>query len=119
MILDLIYGYSKPLEEAPSYTKSKGREFSNQYAGKFLKSLLFTDSLPIHEIIHFEVNLYVRRLKVCSPNNGISVTCLRKSIEPITALNVATYVTQLTVRNFCAMLSCTYAINSRKFSLAT
>lgn len=32
--------------------------------------------------------------------NGTSVTCLRKSREPITALNVATYVTPLMVRNF-------------------
>ena len=31
--------------------------------------------------------------------NGTSVTCLRKSREPITALNVATYVTPLMVRN--------------------
>ena len=32
--------------------------------------------------------------------NGTSVTCLRKSREPITALNVATHVTPLMVRNF-------------------
>ena len=32
--------------------------------------------------------------------NGTSVTYLRKSREPITALNVATYVTPLMVRNF-------------------
>ena len=32
--------------------------------------------------------------------NGTSVTCLRKSREPITVLNVATYVTPLMVRNF-------------------
>ena len=32
--------------------------------------------------------------------NGASVTSLRKSREPITALNVATYVTPLVVRNF-------------------
>ena len=32
--------------------------------------------------------------------NGTSVTCLRESREPITALNVATYVTPLVVRNF-------------------
>ena len=32
--------------------------------------------------------------------NGTSVTCLRESREPITALNVATYVTPLMVRNF-------------------
>ena len=32
--------------------------------------------------------------------NGTSVTCLRKSREPITALNEATYVTPLMVRNF-------------------
>ena len=32
--------------------------------------------------------------------NGTSVTCLRKTREPITALNVATYVTPLMVRNF-------------------
>ena len=35
--------------------------------------------------------------------NGASVTCLRESRdsrEPITTLNVATYVTPLVVRNF-------------------
>ena len=32
--------------------------------------------------------------------NGVSVTCLRESREPITTLNVATYVTPLVVRNF-------------------
>ena len=32
--------------------------------------------------------------------NGTSVTCLQKSREPITALNVATYVTPLMVQNF-------------------
>ena len=37
--------------------------------------------------------------------NGTSVTCVLKSREPITALNVATYVTPLMVRNFwlCAL----------------
>ena len=29
MILDLIYGYSKPLEKASSYTKSKWRKEEN------------------------------------------------------------------------------------------
>ena len=32
--------------------------------------------------------------------NGASVTCLRESREPITTLNVATYVMPLVVRNF-------------------
>ena len=32
--------------------------------------------------------------------NGASVTCLRESREPITTLNLATYVTPLVVRNF-------------------
>ena len=32
--------------------------------------------------------------------NVASVTCLRESREPITTLNVATYVTPLVVRNF-------------------
>ena len=32
--------------------------------------------------------------------NGADVTCLRESREPITALNVATYVTPFMVRNF-------------------
>ena len=34
------------------------------------------------------------------PGNGASVTCLRESREPITTLNVASYVTPLVVRNF-------------------
>ena len=39
--------------------------------------------------------------------NGASVTCLRESREPITTLNLATYVTPLVVRNFwlCFLLA--------------
>ena len=42
--------------------------------------------------------------------NGASVTCLRESREPITTLNVATYVTPLVVQNFwlCGNLSQNY-----------
>ena len=40
--------------------------------------------------------------------NGASVTCLRESREPITTLNLATYVTPLVVRNFwlCFKFNC-------------
>ena len=37
--------------------------------------------------------------------NGASVTCLRESREPITTLNLVTYVTPLVVRNFWLWIS--------------
>ena len=38
MILDLIYGYSKPLEKASYYTKSKGRK--EESIGRVFKELI-------------------------------------------------------------------------------
>ena len=38
MILDLIYGYSKPLEKASQYTKLKGRK--EESIGKTFKKLI-------------------------------------------------------------------------------
>ena len=42
MILDLIYGYSKPLEKASYYTKSKGRK--QESIGRVFKKLLLVKS---------------------------------------------------------------------------
>lgn len=49
--------------------------------------------------------------------NGTSVTCLRKSREPITALNVATYVTPLMVRNFWLRIRCGIVKKHKCFQL--
>lgn len=48
--------------------------------------------------------------------NGTSVTCLRKSREPITALNVATYVTSLMVRKFWLCYCTLQSFNDLHFS---
>ena len=96
MIRDLIYGYSKPLEKASYYTKSKGRK--EESIGRVFKKLILV-KLSYTWNNYFEITLMfsVQSLLV---GNGTSVTCLRKTREPITALNVATFVTPLMVRNF-------------------
>ena len=42
MSLDLIYGYSKPLEKASYYTKSKGRK--EESIGRVFKKLILVKS---------------------------------------------------------------------------
>ena len=101
MILDLIYGYSKPLEKASYYTKSKGRK-EKSIGRVFKKLILVKSSYTWNNYFEITFMFSVQSLLV---GNGTSVTCLRKSREPITALNVATYVTPLMVRNFWLCLS--------------
>ena len=96
MILDLIYGHSKPLEKASYYTKSKGRK-EESIGGVFKKPILVKSSYTWNNSFEITFMFSAHGLLVV---NGTSVTCLRKSREPITALNVATYVTPLMVRNF-------------------
>ena len=96
MILDLIYGYSKPLEKASYYTKSKGRK--EESIGRVFKKLILVKSSYTWNN-YFEIT-FMFSAQSLLVGNGTSVTCLRKSREPITALNVATYVTPLMVRNF-------------------
>ena len=96
MILDLIYGYSKPLEKASYYSKSKGRK-EESIRRVFKKLILVKSSYTRNNYFQITFMFSAQSLLV---GNGTSVTCLRKSREPITALNVATYVTPLMVRNF-------------------
>ena len=96
MILDLIYGYSKPLEKASYYTKSKGR--NEESIGRVFKKLILVKSSYTWNN-YFEIT-FMFSVQSLLVGNGTSVTCLRKSREPITALNVATHVTPLMVRNF-------------------
>lgn len=96
MILDLIYGYSKPLEKASYYSKSKGRK--EESIGRVFKKLILVKSSYTRNN-YFEIT-FMFSAQSLLVGNGTSVTCLRKSREPITALNVATYVTPLMVRNF-------------------
>ena len=96
MILDLIYGYSKPLEKASYYSKSKGRK--EESIGRVFKKLILAKSSYTRNN-YFEITFMFSAQSLLF-GNGTSVTCLRKSREPITALNVATYVTPLMVRNF-------------------
>ena len=110
MILDLIYGYSKPLEKASYYWKSKGRK--EESIGRVSKKLILVESSYTRNN-YFEIT-FMFSAQSLLVGNGTSVTCLRKSREPITALNVATYVTPLMVRNFwlcfnthhCLTLTC-------------
>ena len=96
MILDLIYGYSKPLEKASYYSKSKGRK--EESIGRVFKKLILVKSSYTRNN-YFEIT-FMFSAQSLLVGNGTSVTCLRKSREAITALNVATYVTLLMVRNF-------------------
>ena len=100
MILDLIYGYPKPLEKA-YYTKSKGRK--EESIDRVFKKRILVKSWNNYFEITFTFS--AQSLLV-----GTSVTCLRKSREPITALNVATYVTPLMVRSFWLCKVCTMKI---------
>ena len=95
MILDLIYGYSKPLEKASYYTKSKGRK--KESIGRVFKKLIGNHRKISNN--NFEITFMFSAQSLLA-GNGASVTCLRESREPITTLNVATDVTPLVVRNF-------------------
>ena len=96
MILDLIYGYSKPLEKASYCSKSKGRK--EESIGRVFKKLILVKSSYTRDN-YFEIT-FMFSAQGLLVGNGTSVTCLRKSREPITALKLATYVTPLMVRNF-------------------
>ena len=108
MILDLIYGYSKPLEKASYHTKSKGRK--EESIGRVSKKLILVESSYTRNN-YFEIT-FMFSAQSLLVGNGTGVTCLRKSREPITALNVATYVTPLMVRNFwlCATFASTIVV---------
>ena len=106
MILDLIYGYSKPLEKAFYYSKSKGRK--EESIGRVFKKLILVKSSYTRNN-YFEIT-FMFSAQSLPFGNGTSVTCLRKSREPITALNVATYVTPLMVRNFWLCVGCRYGL---------
>ena len=114
MILDLIYGYSKPLEKASYYTKSKGRK-EESIGGVFKKLILVKSSYTWNNYFEITFMFSAHSLHV---GNGTSVTCLRKSREPITALNVATYVTPLMVRNFWLWIKSVQLRNKSFFSRA-
>ena len=102
MILDLIYGYLKPLEKASYCTKSKGRK--EESIGRVFKKLILVKSSYTWNN-YFEIT-FMFSAQSLLVGNGTSVTCLRKSREPITALNLATYVTPLMVRNFWLWNNC-------------
>ena len=109
MILDLIYGYSKPLEKASNYTKWKGRK--EESIGRVFKKLILVKSSWTGNN-YFEITFMFSAQSLLL-GNCTSVTCLRKSREPITACNVATYVTPLMVRNFWLWLCTTRKVFAR------
>ena len=98
MILDLIYGYAKPLEKVSYYTKSK--ETKEENIGRVSKKPAYlSEIIVIISNNNFEITFMFSAQSFLA-GNCASVTCLRESREPITTLNVATYVTPLVVRNF-------------------
>ena len=96
MILDLIYGGSKPLEKASYCTKSNRRK--QKRISRVSTELISGKSSSTRDNICQIIFIFSATSWLVSA--GAGVTCFRDSREPISALDVMTYVTPIMVRNF-------------------